>query len=288
MRQLLIRAAKTLACALCLQPLLHTPLQAAPLLPVVPFEIGTDLSHYSYEEPGVMKTSGTMIGLSGAASFDAPRSIGVINTFRIEAAASQGSVDYTSLGGTGTIQDVHDSMIEARALVGKKLHGAANSSLTLFSGYGYRHLNDNGGGRVSSEGNPGYDRESRYSYLPIALELSSLRTFGWGVGGMVEYDYFLSGTQHSRLTDANNEVYTYSNNLTNQQHSGYGLRASLKVTKKMRASTLLFEPFLRYWNIATSDRDTIIVYVSGVPEVRSYVEPKNSTTQYGLKVSLLF
>ena len=287
MRPLLVRAAKTLACALCLQAVPHALLHAKPARSVAPFEIGTDLSHYSYEEPGVMKISGVMIGLSGAASFNTSESIGVIDLLRIEAAVSRGSVDYSSPA-DGTIQGIHDSIFEARGLVGKELHGTEASAWTLMSGFGFRQLHDNEGGLLSSRGNPAYDRESRYSFIPVVLELSSLKHTGWGVGGMVEYDYFLSGTQHSQLTDANNVMYTYSDNLTNRQHNGYGLRASLKVTKKIHASTLLFEPFVRYWSIGDSDRYTILRYVNGVPSPQAYIEPQNHTTQYGLKVSLLF
>jgi hypothetical protein len=281
---MLIRAAKTLACLLCLQAQPLSLLQADTSRKITQFEIGPELSHYTYEEPGVMKISGMMVGISGAVTRQAPQGIGVVDFLRIEAEAARGSVDYSSKD--GTIKDIDDTIIEARALLGKEVYSSEKRVVTLSSGFGYRQLHDNGGGRVTSERNPSYayDRESNYSFIPVVLELSSLNSHGWGIGGKVEYDYFLSGMQESELTDANNEGYTYSDDLENRQHDGYGLHVSLTATKKFHACSLLIEPFLRYWNVSASDED--LVEVNGV--VVPYLEPNNHTTQYGLKVALLF
>jgi hypothetical protein len=286
MYQMLIRAAKTLACALCLQALPLSSLQADTSRPVVPFEIGTEFFHYAYEEPGVMKTSGQMVGISGAVSCRAPKGIGVIDLFRIEAAAARGRLDYISKD--GTIKGIDDTIIEARALLGKEMHSTGNSVVTFFSGFGYRKLHDNGGGKITSEGHPYYDRESSYSFIPVVLELSNRRPHDWEIGGVVEYDYFLSGTQESELTDANNSGYTYSDDLKNTQHNGYGVRVSLKAIKKFHACSLVIEPFLSYWKVGTSDEDTIEESQDGDIDTQVYVEPNNNTTQYGLKIALLF
>ena len=286
MRPMFIRPAKTLACLLCLQALPLSFLRAESSRPVVPFEIGPELFHYAYEEPGVMKTSGLMVGLSGAVTCRAPESIRVIDYFRIEASAAKGSVDYSSA--KGSINGIDDTLFEAKALIGKEMYSGEKSAVTFFSGFGYRQLHDNGGGKVTSNGNPYYDRESSYSFIPVVLELSPVKPDGWGLGGAVEYDYFLGGMQESELTDADNSGYTYSDDLKNRQHDGYGLRVSLKATKKFHACSLFIEPFLRYWKIGTSDQDAIVEYFYGAPNTRAYVEPENSTTQYGLKVALLF
>ena len=282
MYPMLIRAAKSLACLLCVQAIPQSFLQADTSRSIVPFEIAPKLFHYAYEEPGVMKTSGMMVGISGALSCRMPQRIGVIDLFRIEAEAARGRLDYISRD--GTIKDIDDTIIEARALLGKELHSSGKSVVTLFSGFGYRQLHDNGGGKVTSKGNPYYDRESNYSFIPVVLQLSPLNSHGWGIGGMVEYDYFLSGMQESELSDANNEGFSYSDDLENRQHHGYGLRVSLKAIKKYRACSLVIEPFWLYWKIGTSDEDTIEVNEKESP----YFEPNNNTTQYGLKVALLF
>jgi hypothetical protein len=61
------------------------------------------------------------------------------------------------------------------------------------------------------------------------------------------------------------------------QNTGYGLRFSGKVSKKIDAKTSVFiEPFIRYWDIANSD------VVSGYPE------PKNNTLEYGAKIGISF
>ena len=288
MHLMLIRVAKTLACLLCLQALPLSFLQAGTSRPVVPFEIAPELFHYAYEEPGVMQTSGMMVGISGVLSCRVPESIRVIDLFRIEAEASRGRLDYISKRNEGAIKGVDNTVIEARALLGKEVYSTGKSAVTLFSGFGYRQLHDNGSGKFTSEGNPYYDRESNYLFIPVIFELSPLNSHGWGIGGTVEYDYFLSGMQESELTDANKEGYTYSDDLKNKQHHGYGLRVSLKATKKYPPCSLVIEPFLRYWKVGTSDEDAIEVGNEGESEPLTYVEPNNHTTQYGLKVALLF
>ena len=106
---------------------------------------------------------------------------------------------------------------------------------------------------------------------------------GWSLDGSVEYDLFWYGTQV-------NAHYTPLPTFTNHQSGGYGLRASVKVTKKIGSSSLLsFEPFFRYWNINNSelarDKETSALIVNGSSGI---IEPANNSKEYGLKIGLEF
>jgi hypothetical protein len=87
-----------------------------------------------------------------------------------------------------------------------------------------------------------------------------------------EFDLFLIGQQTSGIDiNGNGEP------LKNTQHVGYGFRVSSKVSKKIEDKFAVFlEPFVKYWNIANSD------FVDG------YLEPKNNTVEYGVKIGITF
>jgi hypothetical protein len=251
-------------------------------------EIGPFVSRIIYEEPGTMKESGTMYGLDGSLSWHGQQYLGLFNTFRIDALASRGSLDYTSPN-AGAISGIENTMFETRALLGRDFTLSGQSELSSYIGFGYRSLSDKTGGLITTAGYYGYDRHSQYLYLPIGLGVVSQMQKGWSFDGLVEYDLFLKGIQKSNITDANNAVYTYSNDVTNDQFDGYGLRASVKFTRRLeRFGSVAFEPFLRYWNIGAS-RTASFIRTDGTGSHTAIAwEPANHSTEYGLKVSLVF
>ncbi len=278
--------AKTFICALCLQTIAFSALQAEPYLTEsgLHIEIGPAIFHTDYKEPGVMEESGIMKGLSGAVTYRGDNALGPVDMLKLEGAAASGKVDYRSPL-AGAVNGIEDTITEGRILAGINVTTSGNVALTPFVGFGYRQLKDNGHGRLSSIGNYMlYDRESNYLYTPIGLEISSKTPGSWKFGGTVEYDLFWDGTQYSQLSAASNESYTYSDDLKNKQKKGFGLRASLKAIKKFQPFSLAFETFFRYWNLDNSKSCTILV--NGEP--RPFVEPENTTSQLGLNVSLLF
>lgn len=266
-----------------LQIVFLTDLQAEPSRFGVHVDIAPEISHISYDEPGVMKESGSMYGFSVSSIYRAEKGLGPVDMFRADFTGTWGRVDYSSTQ-SGNMNGIKDSMFEARALAGADIASGGTFLLTAFIGFGYRQLNDYAGGMVSEEGYGGYDRQSNYRYTPIGIEVASGINNNWTLGAVAEYDYFWSGTQRSAITQANNESYTYSGNLKNSQHDGYGLRASVKAVRRLDSFSLAFEPFVRYWKLDNSKLD--IVLINGVPA--KFIEPGNSSTQYGLKVSLLY
>ena len=67
----------------------------------------------------------------------------------------------------------------------------------------------------------------------------------------------------------------------NEQDSGYGLRASVKIGNK-KNFPFIIEPFVRYWNIDKSD-------IVNVPAIgATFMEPTNETTEIGVKLYIRF
>ncbi len=282
--------AKTFIGALCLQTIALSALQADPYLTEsgLHIEIGPSIFHTGYKEPGVMEESGIMKGISGACTYREDNALGPVDMLKFEGVIASGKVDYRSPL-AGAVNGIEDTITEARLLAGMNLTTSGNVALTPFAGFGYRQLKDNGHGRLSSIGNYIlYDRESNYLYTPIGLEISSKTPGSWRIGGTVEYDLFWRGTQYSQLSAANNERYTYSDDIKNTQTKGFGLRASLKAVKKFHPFSLSFETFFRYWNLDNSKSCTVLVTENLISKHVQFVEPENTTAQYGLNVSLLF
>lgn len=272
---------KALVCVVCLHFFVLGTLRASSTVQGNSFEIAPSLSHFTYKEPGYMQNSGVMYGVSVAYSLRG-HNYGLFDVLRTEADAAWGSVDYTSLR-TGTMQGVPDSKFETRVLFGQNLFDNGSVVMVQYLGFGYRRLTDNSYGMTSTTGSRGYDRQSNYYYSPIGVEISSSFKDGWSLDGSFEYDLFWYGTQV-------NSHYTPLPTFTNHQSVGYGLRASVKVTKKIgNASLLSFEPFFRYWNINDSElarykatSELVVHDSSGI------IEPQNNSKEYGIKVGLEF
>ena len=241
--------------------------------PPVLWELGAEEYYYLYKEPGVMQNKGSLYGLVGSYTY---RESDVM--LRAEARGSVGQVDYKN---SGTMDSIFDFSFEARGLAGYDIALSNVYTITPYSGFGYRYLNDDSSGELTSTGAAGYERESNYYYSPIGLENTFLLKEGWIVVLTTEYDHFWRGKQISHLSDVNLGY----GDVTNTQKKGYGLRGSVKVRKEGENFDLVIEPFVRYWKIAKSN-DSNVTY-SGVIIGYGY-EPKNNTTEMGLKVSLEF
>jgi hypothetical protein len=215
-----------------------------------------------------------MYGIGAAYSYHNNIMLGV------DAKLSYGQVDYSSTN-TGTMNNINDYMFEIRAVGGYDFKLTDSLILTPYIGIGYRYLRDNAGGKITSTGNWGYLREANYYYSPVGITVINDLKNSWTIGLTVEYDLFWKGLQKSYLSDGDSRY----NNPENNQNSGYGIKGSILVKKSVGRVTFLFEPFIRYWNIA--DSDIQIVTLSGVPQFGWY-EPKNNSTEVGFKFSVGF
>ncbi len=258
------------------------------------FSVGFETSAYTYREPEpAVRWDGPMYGV--AASY-LGRGVMTVeedesdNSFvSIEGRYMQGSVDYDGrlMTGEGIKENgIKDYFAEGRLLAGASYKiGDSGFELLPFLGVGYRYLYDNFG-----DTKYGYDRSSAYFYTPVGITAKYSTESKWSFSATAEYDIFWNGTQKSKMknitgTVGPNTIY-FNSTAKNKQDEGYGVRASVKAEKSFEPVGVFVEPFFRYWHVQNSDLSPIwdttgnyAIYV---------MEPKNETTEWGLRVGLTF
>jgi hypothetical protein len=240
------------------------------------FELGPEVSYIVYKEPNVIpgvtvKEKGVMYGLIGSYTYRNKIML------KAEAKGSWGKVDYSN---SGKIDDIEDYMLEGRGLIGYDFPMAQVHSITPYIGIGYRYLNDDGSGKISTTGDRGYERESNYVYSPIGMEFNIHLGNGLFAGEIVEFDYFWWGKQKSHFGDAD----PAAPDIENPQKRGYGLRGSMTLKKKFEKIGFEIGPFIKYWNIKKSEKE-----FATYKGISGYVwEPKNNSMEFGVKLLLKF
>ncbi len=235
------------------------------------FELGPEISYRKYKEPDVMSEKGIMYGLVGSYTYHNKLML------KAEGRGSWGKVDYSN---SGEINNIDDYMLEFRGLGGYDLLTSKTITITPYTGIGYRYLNDDMAGKISSTGAWGYERESNYIYSPLGMTFVIDLGNNWSTVETIEYDLFLWGKQKSHLSD----VPGY-NDLSNRQKKGYGLRGSITLQKKGKIVDVEVGPFIRYWNIKKSETEIQTYY--GIPIGYAW-EPKNKTTEIGIMGAIKF
>lgn len=238
-------------------------------------EVGPEIFYFAYKEPDLdVKEEGALYGL--LASYTYHNKV----MLKIEGRGSFGWVDYSN---SGKIDDILDYTLEIRGTGGYDFAILKPIILTPYIGIGYRYLNDDASGKISTTGAIGYERESNYLYSPIGLTFIFPLGRNWFVEGTGEYDYFWWGEQKTHLSDADPRL----SDSSNRQKHGYGLRGSIAFQKKY--GKLIFEgkPFIRYWNVHESKNRTQIVSVVP-PLIVTTFEPKNNTTEAGVMFGVKF
>jgi len=255
-------------------------------------EIGTEISYFKYKEPGVMQEKGIMYGIFADYTMHSGSPVALesfgdiidqyINNyyFGIDGLFKYGQVDYSS-GSTGSIDNINDFMFEITGKAGYEIALNENTVLVPYTGVGYRYLNDDSGGKLSTTGAAGYERESNYVYIPFGFETNTLLADGWSWGFGAEYDLFVGGKQKSHLEDVSSSLST----VENDQDSGYGVRGSIKIAKQSEKINWMVEPFVRYWNVDNSS--TAVVTCGGTPCAVGY-EPANESLDYGVRIGGAF
>ncbi len=202
-----------------------------------------------------MSQDGWMIGVnSNSETYDGSTYMGFKNR------AAYGQVDYTSAG-TGTMTGIPDYQLESTFYLGIP-HEMLNSRITYFAGLGGRYLLNASGLRISSTGHSGYDRESRYVYMPLGINYEK---GSWEL--RAEYLYFLYGQQTSYLSNVSSN---YSD-ITNDQEDGSGIKLNAKYYSDENFG---YEIYMDYWDIADSKLDT----------TGNFMEPRNTTSETGLRL----
>ena len=228
-------------------------------------EVGFAISYYQYQEPSLMSLKATNLGFSYIGKLIFQDSWFVCADL---AATVSYNANYTSYGTGSSNNNEENWYTDIRSLFGRNFE-FENFALSPYAGFGYRYLDNDSSGMVTSTGHIGYRRESNYYYLPIGIahqiDLSSQSKLITNF----EFDSLIVGKQISHL----------SNRYTNTQKNGYGFR----VSAMYQIDNLLIGPYLTYWCINISD----IYYVDTSKGIGLY-EPKNNTIEAGLKFSYRF
>ena len=202
-----------------------------------------------------MSQDGWMLGINtNSETYEGSTYIGFKNR------AAYGQVDYQS-NGTGTMSAIPDYQLETTGYIGIPFENS-NSRITYFTGLGGRYLLNASGLQLTSTGHAGYDRESRYVYMPFGINVEQ---GSWELRG--EYLYFLYGQQTSYLSDASEAL----PDITNDQEDGSGIKLTAKLYTDVGMG---YEFYMDYWDIADSKLDT----------TGNFMEPRNTTSETGLRI----
>lgn len=232
--------------------------------------VGAEVGYYHYREPNLMKLYGWMGGINGSFNYN----FASLFFTTIEGRFLWGKADYNSHG-TGHSKGTPQFLFETRALLGHHFSVSPDTSLSPFTGFGYRYKSDHSAHKVTSTGHHGYHRYSQYFYMPFGLRTTHVLNSEWSLALQGEYDLFLRGRQYS-------DVYS---GITHRQKKGYGLKANLDVIKKFGPKKALsFGPYLHFWDIKNSN--VVRTHTSG--GTISTLEPKNRTYETGLAIKFHF
>ena len=235
-------------------------------------ELGVNAAYYKYEEPGIPVTEkGYNAGIDLAYTV-IPKDDWFV---RGDASFAYGRNDYT---GSGTKDDNPYYYAELRGTFGKD-YEMEGYSLSPFAGIGFRYSRDDLQG-LTSTGAAGYRRESQYLYIPLGVTHRTGLKARARLSTTLEFDFFLQGRQKSYLSDVSPSL----PELTNEQNTGYGFRGSIYYEK----GNWSIGPWFHYWHIDQSEMAAATVLVSGTPVTTFYVEPKNTTTEFGIRLGYRF
>jgi hypothetical protein len=232
------------------------------------FDLGLQISDYNYEEPSLnVKLTGPKFGVNALLTGKFGEAWFVTGDVR----GAFGTSDYT---GTGTQNGNFEDLWDLRALAGRDFF-ASTFSLSPYLGIGYRNFYSDDRG-TTSVGAQGYRRENELFYIPLGIEPRFRVMEDARIATDIEYDYVISGTQTSTLSDAN----VGFPDVTNHQKSGYGVRGSVMWETKRWAAG----PFFNYWNIDQSNTTCATGPTFGL----CGYEPTNHTFEAGAQVRYHF
>lgn len=256
-----------LFCVSLTLPMLSYADSSASMVDTHEIEIGVEASHIKYVENNLMDEQGVMYSIAASYAYHDGLML------KVDGRIAAGRVDYTS-NRTGSLKNIFDNMAEMRGVAGYDFGLYDWFMVTPYAGIGYRYLQDDGSGKHTTTGHAAYNRESEYFYLPMGVELRYQLSETWFLGGHLEYDLFLQGKQASHVLG---NVWPA---VHNKQSSGYGYRGSVKLRHCFGSFGVSVEPFMRCWSIDSSE----LTYYYGA----LFVEPKNTSKEYGVRISIDF
>jgi hypothetical protein len=239
------------------------------------FSIGTEMFSYLYKEPNLMKTRGNSYGINASYSYCLDNNL----CFQPELRLNKGKEHYKSNYSGNDKKKTPNSIFEIRTLL-KKFIPLSELKIEMypFIGIGYRYKKDNSYNMVTDTGFIGWLRKSQYYYIPLGLNVDFNLTQEWSLSVLGEYDLFLKGIQRSH-----NKFIS----VKNTQKQGYGFRSEILLNRNFNKHILSVGPFVNYWNIKKSKTTDIVCNHCGRKHIY-YVEPKNTTTELGIRIKYSF
>lgn len=225
------------------------------------FQIGAELRQYHYTEPGYVDHTGLMYGFWGEWLWNSALGKG----------RTVGDFVFGSLNYDGALCDASNKCTPYKSStkdyitkISTRLEYSLNSNTSLFSGLGLRYLYDKGVGIGF------YQRTGTWFYLPLGGYIN----FETSIGTLVldlQYDFIVYGNFRSNLSDV-------SSSFTDLSHSqsGYGLSAE----GGLKLDDYSVSAFYQLWDLNESDT----VVSNGL----YFIEPKNNSTSFGLKLGYRF
>ena len=248
------------------------------------FEAGVEVFDYGYRERMEGETIVYDDGIFGGFHLNYVETIGSGLFLRGKLSAAAGSVDYRSPDPAGDerIDNVDQSVSQLELHVGIDVPLGRGATLSPFIGIGSRALIDESGGEVSSGGLNGYDREVGYAYVPIGAG-ARIPAGKDAIVLSAQYNFVLNGTAESKLSDLDPAVPDLKLDLD----GGHGFEASAAYQMAIGKHALSIGPFVRHWKIGRSDT-FILTNPDDPTEAIEFFEPRNSTTELGLRLSFAF
>jgi len=240
------------------------------------FEIGYNPYYFRYEEPDIdVKLTGYLHGLYLGYTFR-PKDFMFRGTADLAGFKTRYDGGYQS--GASLEADSDDYLMEYRAVLGYSFPFLKTTKITPYIGFGYRYWHN----KVQATG--AYTREVSYLYTPVGFEHVHEMHKNWFLGFGAEYDLLWYGQVKSYLSDVSpllNDVINKQENLSRN----YGVRAFVFVRWKPGKFALQIEPYFHYWHVEQSSLADVTY--SGTLIGFAY-EPKNTTEEYGVRVSVVF
>jgi hypothetical protein len=254
------------------------------------FEVGTELFDYSYREQlegqAIVRDDGRFIGLT--LGYVGKLGDGWFLRGRLSGAA--GSVDYRSEGSIidpdgeeARLENVSQGIGNLEVHIGRDFMLSGGTSITPFVGFASRVLDDNSGGEETEDGLLGYDRQVSYAYVPTGLAVRTPVGGGAALTFSAQYNWLVGGEAESKFSDLDPEALDVKVDL----NGGYGLEFSAIAEIPVGRDAVRFGPFIRHWSIKQSD-SFVITNPDDPTEALELFEPKNRTTEIGLRLSFAF
>ncbi len=149
-----------------------------------------------------------------------------------------------------------------------------NSDAGFFMGLAYRAEENN----QTFAG--GYPREISALYLPFGMNTKIGLSENWSIKAEGQFDYLVSGKTTSRMSK-NSPDY---GDVTHDQNSGYGIRASIRAQYQISKVSIVLGPYYSMWKVEESN-SVPTRYQGGTQYM---IEPANDTTRYGISLGVLY